>query len=475
MKSQNNSGNYNISIGIVKSNSDPMQQGRLQIYVPAVDALYHEDNSLPWALYVSPFGGVVANLKVGRSNSQIKGATSYGFWAVPKVGAQVLCGFIDGDIDVRYWLGCIFPAELNRTLPQSIDGGLTEIDDTGYYPQSTIKFQNDNLVSAGLQPGSKHYKTRGGYERSVSYPVNKTNTKPTTNGYAPKTSQLTSADSQTICLTSPGRHYLVMSDVDDYCRIRLKTTEGSQIIFDDTNERIYISTAKGKNWIEMDEGNGKIYVYSDSKISIRAKNNIDFYSDENINLVAKKRVNIKSETRSINLESVHDIRMLSSQADILMTASRDIQLKTTNGPLALPIASKSVCSIGTSGWSYEWSEKGGSSTSSIKIDSANEISASASTDLNLTSKNLLNLRSMSKDITLQSSQSVNLNAELDINIFGSSINIPGNPVIANVADNVDAVQSNTVTDQMILPDHEPWTRDIDEQKCKTPRNKSYQG
>ena len=481
--------NFTISIGIVKNNADAAQHGRLQVYIPSIDSKFFKLEELPWATYVSPFGGTTVNIKVGRSQSLIPGITSYGFWAIPKIGAQVLCGFIEGDSQVRYWLGGVFIPQMNRTMPQSIDGGMTEIDQSGLYPQALIAFQNANLIKAGLQPGSIHYKTRGGYERSISYPSNNDSNKPTTNGYDTNPLQPELADSQTICLTSPGRHYFVMSDVDKYCRIRLKTTEGSQIIFDDTNERIYISTAQGKNWIELDEGNGKIYLYSDTKISIRSKNDINLYSDENINIVANKRVNIKSETRSVNLEALQDVRLLSTGADLMLTASRDIQLKTTNGPVAPAVPEKAVCSTGTVGWIYEWSEKGGSNTSSIRFDSATDVTASASKSINLSAKNALNLRSLSSDINIQSIN-INFNASGVMNfttpepmglvvIDGIEGQIPvfalNNAGSATTAEPAVATTTVKVTDHMILPDHEPWVRDADESKCKTPRNKSYQG
>lgn len=480
--------NYTTAIGIVKNNADPAEHGRLQIYIPSIDSKFFNIESLPWATYVSPFGGSTANFKVGREQKLISGITSYGMWAIPKIGAQVTCGFLDGDPHIRFWTGCIYLPQFNRTLPQSIDGGLTEIDESQHYAQSVIGHQQENLTKAGLQPGTIHYKTRGGYERSVSAPVNR-GKKPTDNGYAKNPLDPNHSDSQTFSVTTPGRHYFVMSDVDEYCRIRLKTTEGSQIIFDDTNERIYISTAQGKNWVELDEGNGKIYFYSDSKVSVRSKNDINFYSDENINIVAKKRINLKSETRSINLESDYDIRMLSNKADIMMTASRDIQLKTINGPTASAIGEMSVCSTGTSGYVYNWSEKAGSSTSSIKFDAAQGIEGKASKTINLTSNEALNIKSVSGNLNFQAGSIMNIKATSAINYSAPDIGlivIDGieGPIPVFAKDNADSadsakdsvkLESEVITDHMIKPDHEPWVRDEDESKCKTPRNKSYKG
>jgi hypothetical protein len=481
--------NFTTCVGIVKNNADPAQHGRLQIYIPSIDSRDYELADLAWADYISPFGGTTANAKVGREQREVPGISSYGFWAIPKIGAQVLCGFMEGDPGTRYWMGCIYTPELNRTLPQSIEGGLTEIDESGLYPQTEIPHLKENLADAGLGTDSKHYRTRGGYERSISHPSNKNKNKPTDNGYAPKPHDPEHADSQIICLTSPGKHYFMMSDTDEYCRVRLKTTEGTQVIFDDTNERIYISTARGKNWIEIDEGNGRIYLYSDSKVNVRAKNDINMYSDENINIVANKRVNIQSEERSVNIEGKHDVRLKSTAADVMITASRDIQLKTYDGPRAPAVAEEG---FGTDekGWIYRWSEKGGASTSSIRFDTAQNIEGKAKSKINITSISTMNLKSTGSTINVQAGADININATGNIHhtsaggtgFYADDHHNGPDPVRplndagpAEVAEGALTVEDQTTTENMIRPDHESWTRDEDEPKFKTKRNSKYQG
>jgi DNA polymerase III sliding clamp (beta) subunit (PCNA family) len=124
-----------------------------------------------------------------------------------------------------------------------------------------------------------------------------------------------------------------MSDIPSYCRMRFRTTAGHQIILDDTNERIYVSTAKGKSWIELDE-NGTINVYSDSKLNITGNNDVNIHSNENLNLSAAKRVNIVSEQGSIQLSAKTQIKCVSTHGNINLLASRDLSFKTTNGPRA---------------------------------------------------------------------------------------------------------------------------------------------
>ena len=489
-----------LTVGIVKNNADPAHHGRLQVYVPALDSEDFKVEDLPWCWYVSPFGGVTANFKVGREQKEVPGISAYGMWSVPKNGAQVLIGCIDGNPENRFWMGCLFMPEHNRTLPAGIDGVETEIDESGAYPQSVMSHYQENLSEAGLWRGDDHFKTRGGYERSVSHPSNKNKSKPTDNGYAPKPLEPEKADSQTFSFTTPGKHYMVMSDVDEYCRVRIRTTEGQQIIFDDTNERIYISTAKGRNWIELDETNGKIYIYSDSKVNIRAKNDINMYSDENINIVANKRVNIRSEDRSINLLAKHDVRLDSSDADIMLTASRDIHIKTTNGPRAGALSEEKFAQKPVKGWVYRWPEKGGSETSKIRIDAQDDVEIkSVQKNIHITGKQNVHMRAVDSNVYIQGSTNVYMKSNAAIfqqtgtihqdatiignDFFGTFIgahieDTPPKPQpsqAAAVAEAATKVPTVGIIDHMVRPNHESWTRDEDESFCKTARNGKYQG
>jgi hypothetical protein len=78
--------------GTVENNLDPMQQGRVQVKVPAVLG----DGRLSWAMPCSPFAG-----------------PSVGFFAIPPTGANVWVEFEGGDPDYPIWAGCFWgPGEV---------------------------------------------------------------------------------------------------------------------------------------------------------------------------------------------------------------------------------------------------------------------------------------------------------------------------------------------------------------------------
>lgn len=76
---------YGKHRGTVVENRDPLQTGRLQVSVPAVDL------TSAWALPCFPFAGDQA-----------------GAWMVPSPGTGVWVEFEQGDIDRPIWSGCWF-------------------------------------------------------------------------------------------------------------------------------------------------------------------------------------------------------------------------------------------------------------------------------------------------------------------------------------------------------------------------------
>ena len=82
--------------GTVANNIDPMQQGRIQVSVPAVLG----DGQMSWAMPCVPYAG-----------------SGVGFFAIPPNGANVWVEFEGGDSDYPIWSGCFWGVGELPALP----------------------------------------------------------------------------------------------------------------------------------------------------------------------------------------------------------------------------------------------------------------------------------------------------------------------------------------------------------------------
>jgi len=272
--------------GVVIDTSDPQQMGRVKVWCPAIDGdedEYIRDN-IPWASYVSPFAGQAYDYPAGQAGMSTPGPVSYGFWAVPKVGATVIIGFLYGDRNQRFYMGAFFPEHGNRSLPAGRNGPNGPTSDT----EDLIQPANASLQTqfqGNLQ--APEAQTRGAYERQVAQPLTEKNG---AEGYQQDV-KAAGFDPQTYCLVTPGRHALIMQDNPTNGRIRIKTAEGHQVILDDANERIYVSTAKGATWIELDQ-DGRVHVYAGDSVSITSGGDFNLSAAGNVNIQAGGNLNL---------------------------------------------------------------------------------------------------------------------------------------------------------------------------------------
>jgi hypothetical protein len=75
---------------------------------------------------------------------------------------------------------------------------------------------------------------------------------------------------------------------------RLRTASGHQLLMHDTEGVVYLANGSGKAFIEMDK-NGKISIYSDKGIDIRAEGDFNLHADDNINFHAGKKIKFTAE------------------------------------------------------------------------------------------------------------------------------------------------------------------------------------
>lgn len=358
-----------LTIGHVVNTNDPQQMGRLQVVCLAWgDTFDTEAEMLPWCSYVAPFGGQTNQGTRGPGLATTAGGVAYGMWAIPKVGAQVLVACVDGDPSIRLWLGCIYDQHTPHTMPHGRwkyeDHPALEKDAMNAYPfgpysseDQFIQPLNDNIKQAFSNKNEPNFEWRS---RGADYNVSRFELEDldwvvgevvddheavhddwtSTQGYGVSRSNPEGAttlndknyDSQVYSFTTPGFHSLSMDDRMENCRIRLRTTAGHQILMDDTNERMYIQTAKGNNWIELDE-EGNIDIFTTNKVNIRANKDINLTSDETIRMHAKKGIHMYSDDE-IRIQAKKDIHTRTDQnirthalQNVYLQADQDIHYK----------------------------------------------------------------------------------------------------------------------------------------------------
>lgn len=303
---------------------DPDQMGRVRVWIPALDGDSFNIETLPWAEYASPLMGFTVEYPGGTAQKQNDSSTAYGFWAIPKIGATVLVVCINGEPDRRAFFANTVRLHRNRSLPagrnQDFNSQRGPVGDTGDGSGNLLPIQPayDNIREQfQFRIEESEAQTRGAVERQVAQ---HSNNRDGTEGYAksPLAGQ-SYLDPQTYCWVTPGRHAIIMQDDPvSGARMRLKTGEGHQVIFDDTNERIYVSTAKGKTWIELDQ-DGHVHVYGQESVSVRAGTDINLYADRDINMEAGNGINIKTLKSDIRISTAKSMHTTAIK-DIISTA-----------------------------------------------------------------------------------------------------------------------------------------------------------
>lgn len=349
-----------ITIGTVVDTNDPQQMGRLRIVCPQWGDQWDSPvEDLPWALFSTPFGGTTQLGSRGPGIDSSTGSVAYGLWAIPKVGAQALVMCVDGNPSTRIYMGCIFDQYTPHTLPH----GRYMYDEHPALPTTSstplpvgpvtssegeIQPLSRNLHRAfGTTSTNEEFKTRGADYTATAIATEQldltfskvaddfkvsSGTWSSTQGYSPSrldphaetTLTDTNRDSTVYAMVSPGFHAISMDDRQENCRMRLRTTSGHQILMDDTNERIYISTAEGNNWIEMDQC-GNIDVFSTRRVSIHSADDISLKSDQTVRISGNEGVHINGKV--INLQSTEAVNVKVGTT-LVINAGSEIQVQS---------------------------------------------------------------------------------------------------------------------------------------------------
>jgi len=437
-------------IGIVRGYVEGSRMGQLKVEIPELqgkinpsDQGYQIDD-LPTVTYCSPFFGQTFGTDSGLApNTPATAGQSYGMWFVPPdIGTQVMCTFVGGQKNRGYWFGCVVNTPSHHMVPaigRNIGGAngtldpsdaidtyinsasvlpvveadtsdptlwtSTGITDAGRYPH---EYQTMVLVTQGLDQDP----IRGAISSSSSREVPSNVYGISTPGRkATKTDQV-AADTQAVFYRKGG-HTFVMDDgasnADNVSEgtdqlIRLRTSGGHQILMNDTEHILYISSDSGRQWLEF-SADGSINMYGFAGFNVRSEGPMNLHSD----------------------------------VGILMNAP----VVEINGDQGIKITSAAAVSIGAGG----------------------AFTASAGGIASVTALGACNLAA-GGIIGVSAQGLCNISGSL-INLNGGFTGSPGIPAFAKTKPNYVASYDgkNWVADQKfvdsictVVPGHEPWTR-----------------
>lgn len=353
---------YGIYVGVVKGIDTEFRMGRLYVYIPGFSSGDPKKPfSLPQVTYASPFlGSTTGETTASPGLFTITGQT-YGMnMPLPDIDSQVLCCFPAGQRQYGYWFACI-TNRLSRNMvpdigaipekllmPESIPQELKElIDPSQNYPVGEINEENKTNLKADwystdLRPlhipritqlwnqGLDADPARGVLTSSSQRdpissvygvitpgrPVNDPSKDPAVQAGI-KNRDIDETLAQRFTTKARlGGHSFVLDDGDFNGKnnlIRLRSSAGHQIIMNDTEGFMYVSTASGRNWIEL-TSNGDLLIYNQGDMAVRSQGNIFFHADQKLNLNANE-INIRAE-QSLKIQSPFIDMNASSRANI---------------------------------------------------------------------------------------------------------------------------------------------------------------
>ena len=308
-----------IFIGIVKNNADPQNMGRLQVYVPEFGGKPDDESSWISVSYASPFAGSTSIFDQGGNVESYEDTMkSYGFWAVPPDKEnKVLVGFASGRLDQGYWFACLYQRGTQVSVPgipaKNTYGGA----DKPAAPKNKKDKDADTEKYVEHKPMSDALQVQG---------LDKDTTRGTTTS-----SSTRETPSKVVGLLTPGQHQFVMDDGDEHGHnklIRLRTTNGVQLLLDDESGHIYMISRMGNSWVEI-SSDGQIHLYGAKDINIRSEANVNIRADKDVNIEAGQAINMSS-AKDITLQSGANVQLIAKN-DTMITSGQTSHISSSAG------------------------------------------------------------------------------------------------------------------------------------------------
>jgi hypothetical protein len=291
-----------VYIGVVKRNDDNQEMGRLKVYIQEFGGNPENEESWISVSYASPFAGSTSIYDQGANvESYDDTIKSYGMWMVPPdIDTRVLVAFANGKIDKGYWFACLFQRGTQVSIP-----GIP----------SRRTYDGENIPAApknkrDQDPDNKKYVThKPMYDALKKQGLEKDTLRGTSSSSVTRESP-----SKVMGILTPGQHQFVLDDGDKNGvskLIRLRTTNGVQLLLDDTGGHVYLISKNGESWIEL-SADGQIHLYGSKDINIRSETNVNIRADKDVNIEAGNNVNIKAVSDNVQLEAGTDITTLAT-------------------------------------------------------------------------------------------------------------------------------------------------------------------
>ena len=301
-------------IGVVTGNADSLYTGRITVHISD----FGSKDADRICLLSIPFGGHTDILASGDDVTDAeKAPTSYGMWPQPpEIGTNVVVVYTSSHSQ-GIVIGSLIAKDRNSMMGGNASG----------------------QVYSGKEPGL------GKAGEKNPYDVNDSDTKPLDvlgaailkeqgliedriRGHSQSNARRESP-SKVFGITTRDGHTFTMDDGDVLGKsqnIRLRTKGGAQILMDDSNGFIFVTTQNGDAWIEMDK-EGQVDVYSKGGISFHTEGDYNVHSKGSINMQAEMGVNIKSSgSDGIKLETSVGSMDIYSAVDINIQADANYNL-----------------------------------------------------------------------------------------------------------------------------------------------------
>ena len=342
-------------IGQVMDDRDPQKRGRVWVYIPEVSPRRFDENSLPvyggtppdlvdddgeydqklrngWLLIspLSPFAGSdgFRNQDSPDGRNSLNGdINSYGMWHQPRIGDFIGIMFDRGDSNSGYWIGMAQNPAVGGMVPGVPGTPASEISDrennemvdqvqpsaplptVDRAPTDENPDENDqivatdltrNIVRSGVSADPiRGAGTSGSRRESPSYVTgiksqgwSYDSEKYNKNGDSGETFE---DNIDKYYNHNTVGHQFVMDDHPDHQSVRLRTSNGSQILLNDSGEDpfIYIQTPTGGAWLEISDS-GNISIYAQSGLHIHSEGDFNLTVDGDMNVGVKGSIDMRA-------------------------------------------------------------------------------------------------------------------------------------------------------------------------------------